>query len=114
MHHMRLSKLAVVLLILGAANCGSPCSRLSAADDAIYQKGKACGTLDTTWNKSKADACEAALPKCTAADLKLYEDYAACQQKIPVCSEGQFFSFNASRLECSAPLSKLTASCLFF
>jgi uncharacterized protein YceK len=104
---------ACAVVVTLSSGCGSTCTRVAAAEEAIYTKGKACGTLDGSWTKSKTESCEAKLPKCSADNVKRYESYADCLQKIPACTENQAISYNAARLECLGQFNGLDSSCVF-
>ncbi len=105
------SSVAALLVVLGALSCGTPCSRIAAGEEAALAKGKACGTFDITWTKSRVESCESTLSKCSQDDLKWYDTYADCLQKLPVCAEGQFVSWNTQRLGCFESLGRVSLAC---
>jgi hypothetical protein len=84
---------------------------MAAGEEAALQKGKACGTFDITWTKSRVESCESTLSKCSADDLKWYDTYADCLQKLPLCAEGQGLAWNVQRLACLESLGRVSLAC---
>lgn len=101
-------KRAMLRLLVGLSTaalltaCGTPCSRLAAAQENANNRGKGCnGGTDTSWSQSKVKSCEDNLPNCSENDLKQVDLYSNCLNNLPVCSEGQTTSWNVSRVGCA-------------
>ncbi len=94
--------------------CGTPCSRVAAAQENANTRGKGCGGgTDSSWSPNKVKSCEDNLPNCSQTDLKQVELYANCLNALPVCSEGQTTSWNIQRVSCATDnlLFKLSSKC---
>lgn len=102
---MRAFPLALLLL----CGCGSVCNRIVAADEAATKKGEACGA---TSNKYNATICNQNLNKCSPDDVKWLNTYADCIEKLPVCQNGQAFSWGVQRFACAESLGKVSGTCV--
>ena len=106
-------RLALALLSLSFVffACGTPCSRIAGAEQAATDKGQACNGSDTTWSQSKLTTCEENLKNCTEQDMKWMDTYADCLHKLPVCADGQGFSWGLQRVGCLESVLNMNASC---
>jgi hypothetical protein len=94
--------LLIVSLLLLAASCGTPCTRIAAAEASADEKGKACNASRQAWSTAKVQTCERNLAAdCTENDVKQLELYAKCIDALGPCGEGQRTSWELSRAACS-------------
>lgn len=101
-----------VTVVLSAFACGTPCTRVAAAESAANDKGVDCGSSpNTSWDSAHIQRCEAGLSKCSADDMKWLDTYADCLQKLPVCVDGQGLSWGLSRITCAESAVKVSATC---
>ncbi len=91
--------------------CGTPCSRIAAAEAAANNKGSACNSSSSNWDSAHVTRCEAGLSKCSADDQKWLDTYADCLQKLPSCAQGQGTSWNLQRIACTEPLFSVSGTC---
>lgn len=91
--------LSVVVGVFSA--CGTPCSRIAAAESNADDKGKPCNSSRNSWSTSRVQTCESNLSNCSENDKKQLELYANCLNALPVCAEGQSTSWAISRLACA-------------
>ncbi len=101
-------------LSLALLACGTPCTRVSAAESAADDRGAGCNASRNAWSSSKLSVCERNLPDCSENDLKQFELYAKCLDALPRCGEGQKTSWGLSRAACSFEniAFKVNLSCL--
>lgn len=86
--------------VLGVA-CGTPCTRIAAAENAADEKGATCNASRQAWSASKVQTCERNLADCTENDVKQLELYTKCIEALGRCGEGQRASWEVSRAACS-------------
>jgi hypothetical protein len=85
---------------LGLLACGTPCTRVAAAESGADDRGAGCNASRNTWSASKLSTCEKNLPDCSENDVKQFELYAKCLDALPRCGEGQRGSWEISRAAC--------------
>lgn len=90
----------LVLAALAFVSCGTPCTRIAAAEVVGDQKGASCNASRNAWSDAKLERCERNLPDCSENDLKQFELYAKCVEALPTCAEGQRSSWELSRAAC--------------
>ncbi len=83
------------------AACGTPCTRVAAAEAAADDKGATCNASRQAWSSSKVQTCERNLAYCTENDLKQLELYAKCLDGLGRCGEGQRSSWEIARGACA-------------
>lgn len=95
------------------SSCGTPCSRVAAAESNADDKGKPCNSSRNAWSTSKVQSCESNLSNCSENDLKQIELYTNCLNALPMCAEGQSTSWGISRAACAFEnvAFKLSAKC---
>ncbi|MCA2981659.1 MAG: hypothetical protein INH41_22775 [Myxococcaceae bacterium] len=105
--------LGAVLVLSALAGCGTPCSRIAAAEQAADDKGSGCNSSRNAWTPSQVTTCEGNLDDCTQNDLKQLDLYAQCLNALPRCGEGQRTSWELQRFACASDnlLLKVSARC---
>jgi hypothetical protein len=95
-------RLLVALSVgVGLLACGTPCSRVAAAEANADERGKGCNSSRNAWSTSKVQSCENNLANCTQNDTKQLDLYANCLNALQVCNEGQRTSWEVSRAACA-------------
>lgn len=105
--------LLVVLAALVLAACGTPCSRVAAAQSNADEKGKGCNSGRAAWSQTQLKSCEDNLANCTQNDTRQLDLYANCLNALPVCNEGQRTSWELQRAACAVDniLFKISSGC---
>lgn len=105
--------LLVLSVTVGLFSCGTPCSRVAAAEANADEKGKGCNSSRNAWPTSKVQSCESNLANCTENDKKQLDLYANCLNALNTCGEGQRTSWEVSRAACAFEnlTFKISASC---
>jgi hypothetical protein len=106
--------LLVVSVAVGLSACGTPCSRVAAAQQNADDKGAGCNSSRNAWTTSKVQSCESNLKNCSENDAKQLELWANCLNALPKCGEGQRTSWEISRASCfleNVPF-KVSSSCV--
>lgn len=106
--------LVTVSVVVGLfSSCGTPCSRVAAAESNADDKGKACNSSRNAWSTSKVQSCESNLSNCSQNDTKQIELYVNCLNALPTFAEGQSISWAVSRGACAVEnvAFKLSAKC---
>jgi hypothetical protein len=109
-----MSRFVLALCLMATLfSCGTPCSRVAAAEANADERGKGCNSSRNAWASSRVTTCENNLANCTQNDFKQFELYANCLNALPTCNEGQRTSWELQRAACSIDniLFKITASC---
>jgi hypothetical protein len=101
---------AVVGLALGAAGCGTVCTRIGAATEGLNRKAGDCSNQST--ETFDVAACDKGLDKCSPDDVDQLGSYAQCLDNVSSCLPGQEMSFGLAKLGCLSPLSKVSYTCL--
>ncbi|MDX2013988.1 MAG: hypothetical protein SFW67_27575 [Myxococcaceae bacterium] len=90
----------VILIALSSvvvAACGTPCTRIAAAESAADEKGATCNASRQAWSSSKVQTRERNLADCTENDVKQLELYTKCGEALGRCGEGQRTSWEIAR-----------------
>ncbi|MCU0696515.1 MAG: hypothetical protein MUC96_08305 [Myxococcaceae bacterium] len=105
--------LGATLVLAALAGCGTPCTRIAAAEQGADDKGAGCNAGRNAWTQSQVTTCESNLDDCTQNDLKQLDLYAQCLNALPRCGEGQRTSWELQRLACATDnlLFKISAGC---
>ena len=93
--------------------CGTPCSRVAAAEANADERGKGCNSSRNAWTSARATTCENNLANCTQNDTRQLDLYANCLNALPACNEGQRTSWELQRAACSFDniFGKVSLSC---
>lgn len=93
--------------------CGTPCSRVAAAEANADERGKGCNSSRNAWTSARVTTCENNLANCTQNDTKQFDLYANCLNALPTCNEGQRTSWELQRAACSFDniFGKVSLSC---
>jgi hypothetical protein len=83
------------------AACGTPCTRVAAAEAAADDKGATCNAGRNAWSSSKLQTCERNLADCTENNLRYLDLYAKCLDGLGRCGEGQRSSWEFARGACA-------------
>jgi hypothetical protein len=92
--------LFAALALAALAGCGTPCTRIAAAEAAADERGAGCNSGRNAWTQSQVTTCESNLDDCTQNDLKQLDLYVNCLNALPRCSEGQRTSWELQRAAC--------------
>ncbi|MCU0701319.1 MAG: hypothetical protein MUC96_32825 [Myxococcaceae bacterium] len=83
---------AVAALLSGCG--GNTCDRIDAAQKRFFGSSNQCSytsgssTVTVRTNQASLSSCNAALAKCTTADLQVLDGYTKCIEAAPACTAG--------------------------
>jgi hypothetical protein len=115
-----------VLAVLLSGCGGSACDRVDAAQKRFFGSSNQCSyssgssSVTVRTNQASLSSCNAALAKCTSADLQVLDGYTRCVEAAPPCTAGNEKAATDAYLSCVGQLitvsgtsimSKLSADC---
>ena len=108
---MRTLLLALSTALVLASACGSPCTRIRAAEENMNNKAHGCSN-QSDQSLLDVQTCEKGLADCTQNDAQQLDAYAECLNNVAACVPGQEVSFSFARLGCLQPLGQVSGKCL--